>query len=67
MMSYKPFFDTMEKREMSTYRLFKLGFDRATYYSIKKGNSVSTNTIEKLCKILDCTVSEIIEYIPDEE
>jgi len=66
MMSYGPLFQTMKDKNISTYKLFKAGFQPATYYSMKKGNSVSTNTIEKLCKILDCSVSEVIEYIPDE-
>ena len=65
MMSYKPFFETMKRKNISTYKLFNAGFQSATYYSMKKGNSVSTNTIEKLCKICDCSVSEIMEYIPD--
>ena len=40
-----------------------MGFSRATYYSIKQGNSVSTNTIDRLCVLLDCQVSDIIEFV----
>lgn len=43
-----------------------MGFSRATYYSIQKGNSISTNTVNQLCKLLNCGVSEIIEYLDDE-
>ena len=67
MISYKPFFRTMKDKKVSTYKLFNAGFQPATYYSIKKGNSISTNTVDKLCKILDCSVNDIIEYIPDED
>jgi len=56
----------MKNKNISTYKLFKEGFQSATYYSIKKGNSISTNTVDKLCEILDCSVDEVIEYIPDE-
>ena len=66
MISYRPFFQTMKDKNISTYKLFNAGFQSATYYSMKKGNSISTNTIDKLCKILNCSVDEIIEYIPDE-
>ncbi len=66
MMSYAPLFRTMEKKGVTSYRLQKMGFNRATYYSIKSGNSVSTNTIHQLCKLLDCRVEDIIEYIADE-
>lgn len=65
MMSYKPLFRTMEKRGITSYQLQKMGFNRATYYSIKKGNSVSTNTIHQLCELLDCRVEDILEYVPD--
>jgi len=57
----------MKDKNISTYKLFKAGFQPATYYSIKKGNSISTNTVDKLCNILGCSVNEVIEHIPDEE
>ncbi|MDE6664262.1 MAG: helix-turn-helix transcriptional regulator [Lachnospiraceae bacterium] len=66
MISYEPLFKTMKDRKISSYRLEKLGFSRATYYSIQKGNSVSTNTINQLCKLLNCNVSDIIQFIDDE-
>ncbi len=38
----------MKEKGISSYRLEQMGFSRATYYSIKQGNSVSTNTIDRL-------------------
>lgn len=67
MISYAPLFKTMKDRKMTSYRLEKLGFSRATYYSIQKGNSVSTNTINQLCKLLNCNVSDVIQFIDDNE
>ncbi len=67
MISYAPLFKTMKTRQITSYRLEKMGFSRATYYSIQKGNSVSTNTINQLCRLLKCGVSDIMEYIDDEE
>lgn len=37
------------------------------YYSIKSGQSVSTNTINHLCRLLRCRVEDVIEYIDEEE
>lgn len=65
--SYEPLFRTMESKGVSSYRLQKMGFNRATYYSIKMGKSVSTNTVALLCKLLECQVEDIIEYIDDTE
>lgn len=67
MISYEPLKKTMKERGISSYRLEKLGFSRATYYSIRKGNSVSTNTIDQLCKILKCGVADIIEFTDEDE
>ena len=33
---------------------------------LKRNESVSTHTIETFCKILDCRVEDVMEYIPDE-
>ncbi|MBD5507437.1 MAG: helix-turn-helix transcriptional regulator [Lachnospiraceae bacterium] len=67
MISYDPLFKTMKDKKITSYRLEKLGFSRATYYSIQKGNSVSTNTINQLCKLLNCNVSDIIRFINEDE
>ncbi len=67
LISYTPLFKTMKDRKITSYRLEKMGFSRATYYSIQKGNSVSTNTINQLCKLLKCDVSDVIQYIDEEE
>lgn len=56
----------MKEKKISSYKLEKLGFSRATYYSIQKGNSISTNTVNQLCKLLKCNVADIIEFIDDE-
>ena len=66
MISYRPLFETMKKKKITSYRLQKQGFPRATYYSIKQGNSISTNTVNQLCKLLKCTVSEVIEYVEEQ-
>ncbi len=66
MISYEPLFKTMKKKHITSYQLQKAGFSRATYYSIRQGNSVSTNTINHLCRLLQCSVSEVMEYLEDE-
>ena len=67
MISYAHLFKTMKDKKVTSYRLDKMGFSRATYYSMQKGNSVSTNTINQLCKLLQCNVSDIMEFIDEEE
>ena len=58
MISYETLFKTMKERGISSYRLQKMGFNRATYYSI---------TVNLLCKLLHCQVENIIAYVEDEK
>lgn len=67
MISYKPLFRTMQEKNISSYELAKRGFSRSTYYAIKQGKSVTTNTVCHLCSILKCNVSDVIEYIDEPE
>lgn len=67
MISFAPLFKTMKEKNISSYRLEKLGFSRATYYSIQQGNSISTNTVNQLCQLLKCEVSDIMEFIDEDE
>lgn len=67
MISYEPLFRTMAERGITSYRLMKLGFPRSTYYAMKHGDNISSHTVNQLCKILKCNVSDIMEYIDEEE
>ena len=67
MISYDPLFRTMAARGITSYRLMKLGFPRSTYYAMKHGDNISSHTVNQLCKILKCNVSEIMEYIEEDE
>ena len=34
---------------------------------LRKNDNVSTYTLNSLCRILDCTLSDIAEYVPDDK
>ncbi len=66
MISYKPFWNTLKKRNISTYLLInKYNISSATIDRIKKGGGITTMKIDDFCKILNCSVSDIIEFLPD--
>ena len=66
MISYAPLWITMEERGATTYTLQVKGqISSSTIRRIKANESVSTNTLDALCKILGCSISDIIEYLPD--
>lgn len=62
MISYEPFFKTLEKKGITSYKLGKMGFPMSTYHSIRKGKHISTQTIDALCALLDCRVEDIMEF-----
>lgn len=67
MISYAPLWETMKRKNASTYTLQVKGeISSSTVRRLKTNQSVSTNTLEALCKILDCELTDIIEYLPDE-
>lgn len=68
MISYDPLWRTMKKQNATTYTLqVKGNISSSTIRRIKAGDSVSTNTIDAICLILDCKVEDVIAYIPDTE
>lgn len=67
MISFEPLFETMKKKGITSYRLFKMGFPQSNYYAMKRGENVSTHTVNTLCKLLDCNVSDIMTYLSEKE
>lgn len=67
MIIYRPFWETLLKKNMTTYELiYKQGIPANTIHPMKHGEAITTKTIDELCSILDCEVSEVIEYKKDE-
>lgn len=61
--SYEPLWKTMAEKKATTYTLiYKGGISSSTVRRLKAGESVSTNTLEAICAVLDCGISDIIEY-----
>ena len=66
LISYKPFYDTLCRKGVTEYQLiFKQGFSANTLHRIKKGEAITTKTLDALCFVLDCEVQDIIRYERD--
>ncbi len=64
MITYKPFYNTLFRKGITEYELiFKHGISANTLYRMKKGEAITTKTLDTLCFILDCPVSDILEYV----
>ena len=67
MISYRPFYETLLKKGITEYHLiYKQGISANILHRIKHGKNITLRTLDALCQILNCSVSDIIEYLPDE-
>jgi DNA-binding Xre family transcriptional regulator len=64
MITYKPLWETMKQKGITTYALInKYGISAATIDRLKNGGGITTAKIDDLCRILGCKVEDIIEYV----
>ena len=68
MISYAPFWKTMEKKGISQYKLiYHYQISANTLQRMKRSQSINTNTLNLLCVILDCNVSDILTFEKTED
>ena len=67
MIKYDRLWQTMKNRGVSQYALYTYhNVNRSQLDRLRKNQNVETNTIDKLCNILNCRVEDIMEHIPDD-
>ncbi len=65
MISYEPLWETMRKKNITTYTLIKdFNFSRGTLDSLKHNRNISTATLDDICRMLDCRVEDVLLYVP---
>lgn len=64
MISYKPLFRLLLERDITKTQLrLNVGFSSATLAKISKNEHISMETLENICKYLDCNIENVIEFI----
>lgn len=67
MISYDNLWKVMKEKGVTQYSLIKdYHISPGQITRLKRNESVSTHTIEIFCRILHCSVGEIMEYVEDE-
>ena len=67
MISYEPFWRTLKASNESTYTLIKKhNISSSTIDKLRKNKPITTTTINDLCMILACPVSDIMKYVPSD-
>ncbi len=65
MIVYDNFWKTLKKKNITQYKLIhQCGISSSLLARLRAGQPISTHTIDQLCKILDCQVSDILSYQP---
>lgn len=68
MITFEPLWDTLKRKGVSQYALIKqYGISTGTVDSLRKNRSVTLNTLNDLCSILQCEVSDVIRFVPDKK
>ena len=63
MITYEPFYRTLLKKNITEYHLiYKEGISANILHRMKHGKNITLKTLDTLCEILDCSVSDIVEY-----
>ena len=63
MFDYSPLWETMQNRGVSQYQLLKAGIDNKTLDSLEKNKNITMVTLEKLCRIIDCSPNDVVRFL----
>lgn len=66
--NYKKLFHLMIEKNLSNSDLQrKAGFSGNILTRLKRNRYVSLESIESICRVLECSVDDILEFVPEEE
>lgn len=67
MISYEPFWKTIADRQISTYALInRHEILPDTIQRLRSGRPITTTTLNTLCQVINCEISDIMEFIPEQ-
>ena len=64
---YQKLFDKLKKEGITQMDLRKAGIGSSSISKMKYNQSITTDTICKICEFLHCMPDEILEWIPDSD
>lgn len=66
--SYKKLWKLLIDRDLKKKDLCKMaGISTSSVTKMGKGGHVTTEVLAKICAALDCTLDDVIDFIPDEK
>lgn len=66
-LSYKKHFKKLIDVEMKNFELMeKANISKSTFYKLKNNENVTTEILLRICSVLECDISEIVECVEAE-
>ena len=63
---YKKLFKKLIDIKMKKIELMeKAKVSKSTFYKIKNGDNVTTDVLLRICNVLECDISEVVECVND--
>lgn len=67
MITYGPFWKTLKNSKESTYTLINIyHISSSTIDKLRNNKPLNTTTLNDLCRILDCRIEDICQYVPSD-
>lgn len=68
MITYEPLWNTLKEKGISQYRLIKdYGVSAGQISRLRANQNVSTHTLDTLCQILQCELSDIAQFVEEDQ
>ena len=66
MITFDPLWETLQEKNISQYSLIKeYGFSTGTLDALRQNRSITLNTLNDICQILQCDDNKVIKFYPD--
>lgn len=66
--NYKSLFKLLIDKDLKSNQLVKDGvLSRSTMLKINKGEYISLEVLEKICNYLNCDISDVIKFVPNDK
>ena len=67
MILFDKLWQAMQERGITQYDLYtKYNMNRAQLHRLRHNQNIETNTLDRLCNILDCNIEDIMTHIKDD-
>lgn len=65
--SFEPLWKTLEKRNISQYKLLQMGIDNRLLDALRHNKNITLLSLKRVCDALNCTPDEVVKFEDIEE